>query len=35
MRLPDVAGRPLPELLGTGIIDKGLFGAGYGIMAGR
>jgi hypothetical protein len=35
MRLPGVTGRPLPELLGTGIIDKDLFGAGYDIMAGR
>jgi hypothetical protein len=35
MRLPDVTGRPLPVLLGTGIIDKDLFSAGYDIMAGR
>ena len=35
MRLPEVTGRPLPELLGTGIIDKDVFDAGYAIMAAR
>jgi hypothetical protein len=35
MRLPDVAGRPLPDLLGTGTIDKDVFKAGHAIMAAR
>lgn len=35
MRLPDVTGRPLTELLGTGIVDKDVFNAGYDIMAAR
>jgi len=34
-RLPEVTGRPLPDLLGTGIIDAGVFSAGYDIMAAR
>jgi hypothetical protein len=35
MRLPEVTGCPLPELLSTGIIDKDVFSAGYAIMAAR
>ena len=35
MRLPDVTGCPLPDLLGIGIIDKDVFSAGYAIMADR
>jgi hypothetical protein len=35
MRLPEVTGRPLPDLLGTGIIDKDVFNAGYAIMTAR
>jgi hypothetical protein len=35
MRLPGVAARPLPDLLGTGIIDKDVFSAGHAIMATR
>jgi hypothetical protein len=35
MRLPEVSGCPLPELLGTGIIDKDVFSAGYAVMAAR
>jgi hypothetical protein len=33
MRLPEVTGRPLMDLLGTGIMDTGVFSAGYDIMA--
>jgi hypothetical protein len=33
MRLPEVTGRPLRDLLGTGIVDKDVFSAGYAIMA--
>jgi hypothetical protein len=35
MRLPGVTGRPLPEVLATGIIDPDVFHTGYGIMAAR
>lgn len=35
MRLPEVTGRPLPEVLGTGIIDPEAFHAGYDITATR
>jgi hypothetical protein len=35
MRLPEVTGRPLPEVLGTGIIDPDVFRAGRAIMAAR
>jgi hypothetical protein len=35
MRLPGVTGRPLPEVLGTGIIDQDVFHTGYAIMAAR
>ena len=35
MRLPEVTGRPLPEVLGTGIIDPDVFHTGYAIMAAR
>jgi hypothetical protein len=35
MRLPQVTGRPLPYLLGTGIIDADVFTTGYDIMAAR
>jgi hypothetical protein len=35
MRLPEVTGRPLPDLLGTGIVDRDLFSAGYDIMTDR
>ena len=35
MRLPEVSGCPLPDLLGTGIIDKDVFSAGYTVMAAR
>jgi hypothetical protein len=35
MRLPDVTGCSLPDLLAAGIIDKDVFSAGYDIMAGR
>jgi hypothetical protein len=35
MRMPGVAARPLPDLLGTGIIDKDVFSAGHAIMATR
>ena len=35
MRLPGVTGRPLPEVLGTGIIDPDVFHTGYAIMAAR
>jgi len=35
MRLPEVTGHPLPEVLGTGIIDPEVFHTGYAIMAAR
>jgi hypothetical protein len=35
MRLPDVSGCPLPELLDNGTIDSQVFWTGYGIMACR
>ena len=35
MWLPEVTGRPLPEVLGTGIIDPESFRTGYAIMAAR
>jgi hypothetical protein len=35
MRLPGVTGRPLPEVLGTGVIDPDVFHAGYALMATR
>jgi hypothetical protein len=35
MRLPEVTGHPLPEVLGTGIIDPDVFHAGHAIMAAR
>jgi hypothetical protein len=35
MRLPGVTGRPLPEVLGTGVIDPDVFHTGYAIMAAR
>ena len=35
MRLPEVTGHPLPEVLGTGIIDPDVFHTGYAIMAAR
>jgi hypothetical protein len=35
MRLPEVSGCPLPDLLGAGIIDKDVFSAGYAVMAAR
>ena len=35
MRLPEVTGRPLPEVLGSGIIDPEVFHTGYAIMAAR
>ena len=35
MRLPNVAGLPLPDLLSTLTIDKDVFSAGYAIMAAR
>lgn len=35
MRLPGVTGRPLPEVLGTGIIDPDVFHTGYAVMADR
>lgn len=35
MRLPDVTGCSLPELLAAGIIDKDVFSTGYDIMADR
>ena len=35
MRLPDVTGWPLPELLGTGLIDKDVFSVGHAVMAAR
>jgi hypothetical protein len=35
MRLPGVTGRPLPDVLGTGVIDPDVFHTGYAIMAAR
>jgi hypothetical protein len=35
MRLPGVTGRPLPEVLDTGVIDPEVFRAGHAVMAGR
>src|SRR5262249_50538639 len=35
MRLPEVTGRPLPELLAAGVVDPQVFRAGYDIMATR
>jgi hypothetical protein len=35
MRLPEVTGRPLPEVLAAGIIDLDVFRTGYAIMAAR
>jgi hypothetical protein len=35
MRLPEVTGRPLPEVLAAGIIDPEVFHTGYAIMAAR
>jgi hypothetical protein len=35
MRLPEVSGCPLPDLLAAGIIDKDMFSAGYSVMAAR
>ncbi|MCW2935671.1 MAG: hypothetical protein JWM19_6633 [Actinomycetia bacterium] len=35
MRLPEVTGRPLPEVLAAGIIDLDVFRTGYAIMAVR
>jgi len=35
MRLPEVTGHPLPEVLGSGIIDPEVFHTGYAIMAAR
>lgn len=35
MRLPEVTGRPLPEVLATGIVDPDVFHTGYAIMATR
>lgn len=35
MRLPEVTGRPLPELLSAGTVDQGVFRVGYDIMANR
>jgi hypothetical protein len=35
MRLPDVTGWPLPELFGTGLIDKDVFSVGHAVMAAR
>ena len=35
MRLPEVTGHPLPEVLAAGIIDPDLFRTGYAIMAAR
>src|SRR5215472_14434348 len=33
MRLPEVTGRPLPEVLAAGITDPEVFRTGYAIMA--
>jgi uncharacterized protein (TIGR02246 family) len=35
MRLPEVTGHPLPEVLAAGIIDPDMFHTGYAIMAAR
>jgi hypothetical protein len=35
MRLPEVTGHPLPEILAAGIIDPDVFHTGYAIMAAR
>lgn len=35
MRLPEVTGYPLPEILAAGIIDPEVFHTGYAIMAAR
>lgn len=35
MRLPEVTGRPLPEVLDTGIIDPDVFRTGFAILAAR
>jgi hypothetical protein len=35
MRLPEVTGRPLPEVLAAGIIDLDVLRTGYAIMAAR
>jgi hypothetical protein len=35
MRLPGVTGRPLPDVLGTEVIDADVFHRGYAIMAAR
>jgi hypothetical protein len=35
MRLPGVTGRPLPDVLGTEVIDADAFNTGYAIMAAR
>jgi hypothetical protein len=35
MRLPGVTGHPLPEVLGTGVIDPDVFRTGYAIAAAR
>jgi hypothetical protein len=35
MRLPEVTGRPLPDVLAAGIIDPDVFRTGYAIMAAR
>jgi hypothetical protein len=35
MRLPGVTGRPLPEVVATGIIDPEVFRTGYAVMADR
>jgi len=35
MRLPGVTGRPLPDVLGTEVIDADVFNTGYAIMAAR
>ena len=35
MRLPGVTGRPLPDVLGTEVIDADVFHTGYAVMAAR
>jgi hypothetical protein len=35
MRLPEVAGRPLPDVLAAGIIDPEVFHTGYAVMTSR
>jgi hypothetical protein len=35
MRLPEVTGRPLPDVLAAGIVDPDVFSTGYAIMAAR